>query len=165
MVGDLKTFDLLVKVKREYCKAMDWVVPYPGDWHILKNLQEVIIKIYWDAGLKDIAKVIHSGSTHQSLQACSNFKRNHRFFLQVFEAFYLYSIDSFHQKQLGNSSVIDAERVFDEVKYIVLDYNPASNTHFFEMQQKFVSSQLDQVLISFSELIESECDKSKTFNF
>ncbi|CAC5411600.1 unnamed protein product [Mytilus coruscus] len=37
VVGDGKTYDLLVKLKGEYGSELDWVLPFPGDWHILKN--------------------------------------------------------------------------------------------------------------------------------
>ena len=36
IVGDLKTYEFIMKVKSEQGKAMDWVIPYVGDWHILK---------------------------------------------------------------------------------------------------------------------------------
>ena len=36
VVGDGKSYDLVIKLKAEYGTALNWVLPYPGDWHILK---------------------------------------------------------------------------------------------------------------------------------
>ena len=57
VVGDGKTYDLLVKLKGEYGSELDWVLPFPGDWHILKNYQRMIMKLYLDAGLKDFIEI------------------------------------------------------------------------------------------------------------
>ena len=43
------TFNIL------YMEKLNWVIPFPGDFHMLSNYQEVLMRIYWDAGLKDIA--------------------------------------------------------------------------------------------------------------
>lgn len=32
------------------------MIPIPGDWHFLKNFQKGLIKVYFDAGLSDLAK-------------------------------------------------------------------------------------------------------------
>jgi hypothetical protein len=37
-VGDGKSYDHLIKLKNEYGNSLNWVLPYPGDWHILKNI-------------------------------------------------------------------------------------------------------------------------------
>ena len=37
IVGDGKSYDHLVKLKSEYGNNLDWVLPYPGDWHVLKK--------------------------------------------------------------------------------------------------------------------------------
>ena len=35
VVGDRKSYDHLLKLKSEYGGSLSWVLPYPGDWHIL----------------------------------------------------------------------------------------------------------------------------------
>ena len=52
VAGDAATIWLLFHVKKEYGECLDWVIPYLGDWHVLKNFQVVIMKIFWDGGLK-----------------------------------------------------------------------------------------------------------------
>ena len=51
IVGDAKTYDILLKIRDEYGHLLNWMIPFPGDWHILFNYQKVIMKIYADAGL------------------------------------------------------------------------------------------------------------------
>lgn len=65
------------------------MLPFPGDWHILYNYQKVLLKIYGDAGLLQLAKVAgHRSETLKSLAQASHFKRTHHFILQSFEAIY-----------------------------------------------------------------------------
>ena len=103
VVGDLKTYEYVMKVKSAEGKSMDWVIPYIGDWHVLKNLQPVIMKLFWDAGLKDISKVIHKGASVLNLRSCSNFKHTHRFILQAYEALNLYQVNCY-LKQRGDTN-------------------------------------------------------------
>ena len=74
IAGDGATIKLLSEIKFEYGDSLGWVIPYLGDWHVLKNFQEVIMKIYWDAGLKEVAKITHKQGTLQRLQSCGSFK-------------------------------------------------------------------------------------------
>ena len=83
IAGDGATIKLLLETKFEYGDSLGWVIPYLGDWHVLKNFQEVLMKIYWDAGLKEIAKINHKQGTLQRLQSCGSFKMTHRFLMQV----------------------------------------------------------------------------------
>ena len=48
--GSLNRVDPLDSVsnyylKVEYDKELSWLIPLPGDWHILKNYQEVLLKV------------------------------------------------------------------------------------------------------------------------
>ena len=51
------------------------------------SYQKVVMKIYWDAGLKQIAEASgFRGETLTSLEHCSNFTNTSRFLFQVWEA-------------------------------------------------------------------------------
>ncbi|CAG2237374.1 unnamed protein product [Mytilus edulis] len=95
-VGDANTYDLFCKLKIEYADELSWVLPFPGDWHILKNTQPVLLKAYFDAGLKDIAKLTHKEDGLLTiLQQCTNFRKTHLFLLDMWESFYSSQLLSF----------------------------------------------------------------------
>ena len=50
--GDAKQYEI---VKFEYGDKLSWLIPYPGDWHMLMNYQSALMKPYYDAGLKALA--------------------------------------------------------------------------------------------------------------
>ena len=87
VVGDAKTYDILQELRRQYGSQMQWMLPLPGDWHILYSYQKVLLKIYGEAGLLQLAKVAgHRAETLTALAQASHFKRTHHFILQSFEA-------------------------------------------------------------------------------
>ena len=87
VVGDGKTYDHLHSLKVEYGEELNWLIPLPGDWHILKNYQEVIMKVYFDGGLREAAKWAgYTNGVLNSIGSCSKFKRTHKFILKVWES-------------------------------------------------------------------------------
>ena len=101
--GDQKLYDVLQSLKYEYGRDLDWAIPFPGDWHMLKNYQLALMKPYFDAGLIDLAKA--AGYPVPSIQACGQFKRTHHFLLEVWEAIYRVMVSQFfnqHKSPLRN---------------------------------------------------------------
>lgn len=93
--GDPATYERLQSIKVEYGNDLSWMIPFPGDWHFLKNFQEVLLKIYFDAGLSDLAKA--SGYLPNSIGG--NFKRTHHFLLEVWESLYRLFLSLFLSKE------------------------------------------------------------------
>ena len=100
VVGDAKTYDLLYSLRIEYGNHLNWLLPFPGDWHILFNYQKVLMKAFSDAGLIELAKEAgHCAETLTGLIQCSNFRRTHNFLLQTHEALYIFFLQLYKEKQ------------------------------------------------------------------
>ena len=88
VVGDQKTYSRLQELKHVYGSELDWLITFIGDWHLLHNLHPVLMKVYFDAGIKDLAQSSGlKGETLNSLQRCSNlmhFCFNHlKYFIDI----------------------------------------------------------------------------------
>ena len=55
VVGDQQTFSLVKKLKSSHPDLFNWIIPYPGDWHLLKLAAETIRDIVVDGGYSDMA--------------------------------------------------------------------------------------------------------------
>jgi len=89
--------EILKSLKHEYLSSLDWLIPFPGDWHMLMNYQIALMKPYFNAGLKHIAQA--AGYPTKQLEKCSQFKRTHIFLLEVYEAMYRVMLESFIKQQ------------------------------------------------------------------
>ncbi|XP_038061686.1 uncharacterized protein LOC119732298 [Patiria miniata] len=175
LAGDGATVKILLDVKKEYGEMLDWVVPYLGDWHILKNFQEVLMKIFWDAGLKDIAKTTHKSKTLNNLKTCSNFKRTHRFILQVYEAIYIHQLKSFLDFRvdkdstscsISNSSLHDTLISTVEQVHIQGDFcNYLGMEEFISKVHSNLHEFLPNFLEEFTEYCTEMSTKFETFKF
>jgi hypothetical protein len=73
----------------------------------IKTLQTTLLKVYWDAGLNQVASTTHRAHTLNSLKFNSNFKRRtHRFLLQSLEALYVYHLEQYDNSHLTNGTLV-----------------------------------------------------------
>ena len=91
MDRDQVTYRLITSTKLEYGNDLFWLIPFPGDWHVLKNFQEVLQKVYCDGGFLDLAK----SCGYQLNSIGTNFKRTHRFIVETWESHFRYFLSSF----------------------------------------------------------------------
>ena len=82
-------------IKTEYGEQLSWLIPFPGDWHCLKNYQKVLMKIYYDAGLHELA--VASGYPPNSIKNSTIFSRTHDFLLEAWERLYQHFLTVFLQ--------------------------------------------------------------------
>lgn len=55
VAGDQKLFAHMCSIKETHPKEFEWLIPIPGDWHMMMNLQQPIIDEYWGLGLMNVA--------------------------------------------------------------------------------------------------------------
>jgi len=145
--GDQLTYSIIASVKMEYGNDLSWLIPIPGDWHVLKNFQEVLQKVYFDGGLLDLAKACG----YQPNSIGVNFKRTHNFIIETWEALYRYFLSLFMSKELPldpneitvwfdslpqscdqHSASRNLNQLFDDVK----DKKPAFQKNFLSFMEK-----------------------------
>ena len=117
VVGDGKTYFHLHTLKIEYGSDLNWLIPLPGDWHILKNYQEVLMKVYFEAGLKDAAKSIgYTEGVLNSIASCGKFKKIHLFLLRIWEAIFRVFLESFVSDNQTGSTISTQIKVFEHTE-------------------------------------------------
>lgn len=152
LVGDGKTYEHLMNVKRQYGHTLKKLLIFPGDWHTLKHFQPVLMKVYFCAGLKELAKASgYRGSTLSSLETSGSFKRTHNFLLQAWEALYREMLQAFCTAATPNitdvfaaakcilSTSIDENRspqqVMKRISVLIQDSNIHANFLRFQEEQ------------------------------
>ena len=118
--GDGKLYEILKSLQFEYGEELRWVIPYPGDWHMLRNYQKPLMKAYFDAGLKALART--SGYPVPAIQSSSQFKRSHQFILEAWEALYRAMLTQF----VRNSPTLS-----DSILQRITDYLQSPHTDNF----------------------------------
>ena len=50
--GDQQTYAIVKNLMKKFPNTFDWIIPVPGDWHLLKNAAETLRDMLWDGGLR-----------------------------------------------------------------------------------------------------------------
>ena len=93
---------ILVQLKQQYGKELDWLLPYMGDWHLLLNYGKTLMKIYKDAGLEELVCKYHKGATAAIVIEGNSFEKTLNFFLECWETLYRYQIGKFLEMHTRN---------------------------------------------------------------
>lgn len=158
LVGDGKTYDLLVKLKSQYWEELSWLIIFPGDWHLLKNLQPVLFKIYLEAGMKEVAKEnFKEEGLLNNLITCHHFKRTHQFLLCFFEALYIHQLEMFAAECDEHSEVADILQ-----RALEIFTNAEQNDEVVSIQK--LKTQVDTLFENFQQF-QTNCSSDKTFHF
>ena len=185
VVGDAKTYDIVRSIRTEYGEYMQWLIPWPGDWHILLNYQKALMKAYadaglpwpgdWhillnyqkalmkayaDAGLTTLAEATKDRSeTLTSLVQCTNFRRTHNFLTHAMEKFYRFFL-SVVLKETNPGQLLE------EIENVVADFAALSDdtdlTSFRDKVYSLRSSAMLAVFVSYSQKL---CQKQDTLKF
>ncbi len=162
VVGDGKTYDHLVKIKCEYGKSLKWLLPFPGDWHTLKNFAYVLIKMYGPGGLYDLIKIFHKGKTANSILQATSWDKTHNFLLQVFEATFRYQIELYLKYRSDSlpKGTINAKNdlLIDNIATKIIPLLESHTTNCDDMHQKLTNT-LDELNM----LIKENYDDFKMF--
>ena len=168
VVGDAKTYDIIKSIRTEYGEQMKWLIPWPGDWHILLNYQKAIMKAYADAGLVTLGEVTqHRSETLTSLIQCSNFRRTHNFLLQAMEAFYRYFL-SLYLKQ-KDTPTLSPDQTINPLQELVSEFNSlSSDTELDTFREKVATAILRSSNVNiadFNKYMHTMCQKQDTIRF
>ena len=168
VVGDGKTYDHLLALKEGYPEYFAWMLPYPGDFHIMKNYLGALMKLYGDAGLKELVSVFHKGATANAVLQATSFDKTHTFILQVWEAFYRHEIQTFFEylKSDPNSAIgeMALTDIFDKVKQCFLNNEDNS---WLETTKRIneLADNLNGFENEFWNFTEEMCKANKTWKF
>ena len=55
--GDQQTYSIICNLVLKYPDTYEWIIPMPGDWHLLKLAAETLRDVLWDGGMHDLAKL------------------------------------------------------------------------------------------------------------
>ena len=153
VAGDGKTFDHLINLKREYGEELNWMLPYLGEWHLLKNVQVPIFKVYLDGGLSQLLRLYHKGATSAAVSNSTCFDKSHTFLLQAWEAFFRSFISFFLSESNQDLSFLD-------------DFQAASQDEFITLFKRVDGVQkCKEIENNFKLFCDRFCEVNPTFKF
>jgi hypothetical protein len=111
----------MVDIKNDMPEDFAWLFPFPGDW--LYNAQPVFKKIFFDGGLEQLAAKMGypAGAVKTALKESKNFRKNHLFLIECWEAMYRRMVQQFlkhkgYASDAGASSGGESEAGLREVE-------------------------------------------------
>jgi hypothetical protein len=117
LVGDQQTWKQMVDLKNDFQADYKWLYPLPGDWHTLLNAQPVFKKVFMNAGLLNMASKMGytEASAVGALAESANFRRNHLFLIETWEAVYWVQLKHFLSDKGYERAFEDLEELQSEL--------------------------------------------------
>ena len=160
---------ILQEIKDEYWSHLQWLVPFPGDWHILFNYQKVLLKPYADAGISTLASAAgYRAETLTKLLNASNFKKTHDFLLQLFEALYRFFLSLYIDASSTKNGKDYSEILSTSVAHVLKIFNKAKCDSDLETIRNEVAKTIPSGELSykdFSKFMESLALKQDIIKF
>ena len=145
---------------------MQWVLPFPGEWHVLYNHQKVLLTIYGEAGLLQLAKVAgHRAETLKSLAQASHFKRTHNFIIQSFEAMYRCFVRTYLSTIESDSSQVVASTAITLAIAVASVTSDVGLEELLEQLKATFNTTLLDLTVGFRAFMEDLCKSKKTCQF
>ena len=164
VVGDAKTYDHLVHLKNEFPDKLEWLLPFIGDWHTLKNYQLMLMKIYLDAGLRELVHLFHQGILAKVVSEATGFDKTHTFLTQVWEALYRFELQMFFLSK--NSDGLKSMNFdLDSVCKFVKDYIENVSKSNLDETPSIELENLGDSENEFGIFCERLCAENKTWKF
>ena len=157
--GDGKLYEIIKSLQFEYGEQLRWVIPYPGDWHMLKNYQSALMKAYFDAGLKALARV--SGYPVSAIQTSSHFKRSHLFILEAWEAIYRVMLTHFISKETTTCS----ESLFHNITDYLKSPHQENFLEDFNHHLQMINGNATQCFMEFKSFLQERARSDDTWRF
>lgn len=164
--GDAKIYELLQSLKCEYGDEFQWLIPFPGDWHLLMNYQSALMKPFFDVGLKALAKAC--GYPVSAIQNCSQFKQIHYFIMESWESMYCAMLESFIEVLEGNSSAeATMPQLLERIKTAMnnVDQGKTDFREAFGAQVGDITASISSKYDQFKDFIQTMAYKDETWRF
>ena len=171
VVGDGLTFDHLVQLKKEEPAEHQWMLPFLGDWHILKNFARALMTVYGPAGLTNLITLFHKGATENAIINSSDFEKTLSFLLQVWEAMHRLQIKMYlENKEKLNGQLATPPFSVTEFLSNIADMTQnwgEMNLDADKYEQSFLSAsdELGDLYGDFQEYLAHMCNQSESFKF
>ncbi len=161
--GDAKVYDILQALKFEYGDEMKWLIPYPGDWHMLKNFQPALMKAYYDAGLKSLAKA--AGYPLAAIKGCGQFKRTHHFLLEAWEAVYRAMLTTFLEQATSSSQQTPPLQLITRLILTIPSQTESDHLKLFKERLTSINCDLQGSFTKFKCFIQQLAITDQTWKF
>jgi len=168
--GDAKIYELLQSLKFEYGDELQWLIPFPGDWHLLMNYQSALMKPYFDAGLKSLAEA--SGYPVVAIRNCTQFKRTHFFILKSWKAMYRAMLSTFinisSKDQSKTESIVSPKNLREQAIKALNEVNERTPVEFrkrLNAKVADITSSISLFYQQFKEFIQTMACRDETWRF